>query len=154
MDPITSSIVIILGKYALDKGGELVKEVGPKALEMAKEMFTVALDRLRRNSKGEVIAGEFEQDPETYQKPVEKALDAEVQADTDFAAQLKALLEQYEEAAQEHAAATGTAYQATVRGRGAIAQDRSVAAGEGGIAVGGDVQGGVRISGRREETDE
>jgi hypothetical protein len=37
-------------------------------------------------------------------------------------------------------------YQATVSGSGAIAQDGSVAAGAGGIAIGGDVQGGVRIS--------
>jgi hypothetical protein len=36
-------------------------------------------------------------------------------------------------------------YQATVEGSGAIAQDHSVAAGAGGVAVGGDVHGGVRI---------
>jgi hypothetical protein len=155
MDPIITPIAVVLGKYALDKGGELVKEVGPKALETVKEMFAVALDRLRREPKGEVIAGEFEQDPETYQKPVEKALDAEVQADPDFAAQLKVLLEQYETAAQEHAAATGTTYQATVKGSGAIAQgEGAVAAGAGGIAVGGDVEGGIRITGRREDKDE
>ena len=37
-------------------------------------------------------------------------------------------------------------YRATVNGSGAIAQDGSVAAGAGGIAIGGDVQGGVQIS--------
>jgi hypothetical protein len=36
-------------------------------------------------------------------------------------------------------------------GDGGLAQDHSVAAGKGGIAVGGDVHGGIRIGGRDEE---
>lgn len=152
MDPITISIVIILGKYALDKGVELGKEVGPKALETAKEMFTLVLDHLRRDPKGEVIAGEFEQDPQTYQKPVEKALAEATQADADLATKLEALLEKYEAAAMEHAATTGTRYQATLIGSGAIAQGPgAVAAGAGGVAVGGNVKGGVHTSGRKEK---
>jgi len=154
MDPIITSVVLVLGKYALDKGAELATKVGPKALETAGEMFALALDRLRRAPKGEVIAGEFEQDPETYRKPVEKALDAEVQTDPDFAAQLRGLLETYEQQAREHAAATGTTYRATVTDDGSVAQDRSAAAGAGGIAVAGDVRGGVRLSGRGEEKGE
>ena len=35
MNPLTLSIVVILGKYALDKGLELGKEVGPQALDAA-----------------------------------------------------------------------------------------------------------------------
>jgi lipopolysaccharide biosynthesis regulator YciM len=132
-----------LGKYALDKGAELGKEVGPKALETAREMFESALDRLRRDPKGEVIAGEFEQDPETYQKPVEKALTAEVQNAPVFAEQLKTLLARYEEEAETYAAAQGRMYKATVKGSGAIAQDHSVGAGAGGVAVGGDVHGSI-----------
>jgi hypothetical protein len=154
MDPIVTPIVIVLGKYALDKGVELAKEVGPKALETAKEMFAVALDRLRRNSEGKFVADRFEENPETYQKPLEHEIVKAVQADPDLATQLKALLAQYEEAAREHAAATGTTYQATVVGSGAIAQDHSVAAGAGGVAVGRDVHGGIHIPGRGEEKDE
>jgi len=155
MDPIITPIVIVLGKYALDKGVELAKEVGPKALETAKEMFTVALDRLRRSPDGKFVADKFEESPETYQKPLEEEIVKAVQADPDFVAQLKALLAQYEEAAREHAAESGTSYQATVIGSGAIAQgEGAVAAGAGGIAVGGDVRGGIRIPGRREEKDE
>jgi len=71
-----------------------------------------------------------------------------LKADPGFAARLKALLEKYEQAAQEHAAATGTTYQATLIGSGAIAQgEGAVAAGERGVAVGGSVQGGVIITG-------
>jgi hypothetical protein len=147
MDPILTPIVIILGKYALDKGLELGQAVGPKALETAKEMFSLALDRLRQTPKGEVVAGEFEQDPATYQKPVEKQLAEAAQADPDFVAKLKALYEQYETQAKEHATATGTSYQATISGTGAVAQGSGATAttATGGIAigsVGGDVNMG------------
>jgi hypothetical protein len=148
MDPIVTSIVTILGKYTLDKGVELGKEVGPKALETVKEMFTMVLNCLHRDPKGEVIGGEFEQDPETYQKPLEKALAEAIQADAEFAMQLNALLVQYEEAAREHAAAMGTSYQAALYGSGAIAQgERARAVGERGVMVEGDVKGGVIVTG-------
>ena len=143
MDPLTASIAIILGKYALDKGLELGKEVGPKALDTARDIFTAVLDRLRQNPKGEVVAEGFEEDPETYEKPVEKELDKEVEADAEFKAQLEALLARFEEQARAHAAAAGRAYQATVTGSGAVAQDGSAAAGAGGIAVGGKVSGSI-----------
>ena len=149
MDPFITPIVVILGKYALDKGAELGKEIGPQALETAKEMFTTVLDRLRKGPKGEVVADGFKEDPETYEKPVEKELAKEVEADPAFAAQLQVLLEQYEQAAKDYAESTGRVYQATVSGSGAVAQDHSVAAGAGGVAIGGDVQGGVRIPGRK-----
>jgi hypothetical protein len=153
MDPITSSVVIVLGKYALDKGAELGKEVGPKALKTVKEMFTLVLDRVRRDPKGQVIAGEFEQDPETYQKPVEKALDAELEADPDFAAQLKNMLAEYEKAAKAHAAATGVSY-AELHGDGALAQGtRAAAASSGGTAISGDVGGDVRLGGQDKPKD-
>lgn len=41
-------------------------------------------------------------------------------------------------------------YQAILRGSGAIVQDGGVAAGAGGVAVGRDVHGGIRIGGRQE----
>ena len=152
MDPFITPIVLVLGKYALDKGAELGKEVGPQALEKVKEMFGLALDRLRREPAGEVIAGEFEKDPQTYQKPVEKALATTIQADPALATQLKDLLAQYEAAAREHAAATGTSYRATLTGSGAIAQGPgAVAAGAGGVAVGGGVQGDIHLGGKKDE---
>jgi hypothetical protein len=146
MDPLVTSTVVILGKYALDKGVELGKEVGPTALEKAKEVFGMVLERVGQK-KPETVA-EFPNDPETYQRPLEKALDAEVAADAEFRARLQALLEQYEAAAKAHAAETGITYQATLEGSGAIAQGTgAVAAGAGGIAVGGDVKGGIHVGG-------
>jgi hypothetical protein len=144
MDPFITPIALILGKYAIDKGAKLVEEVGPKALETAKEMFALALDRLRKDPKGEVIAGEFEKDPETYQKPVEKALDETARADPEFAAQLKELLAKFEEAAKAHAAATGTTYQVTHTGSGGLAVGPgAIAAGERGVVAGRDMRGTV-----------
>jgi len=146
MDPIITPIVIILGKYALDKGVEMAKEVGPAALEKAKEMFGMVLERVGR--KKSETAAEFPEAPETYQKPLEQALDAEVAADAEFAARLKGMLAEYEEAAQAHAAAGGTIYRAELKGSGAIAQGSgAVAAVAGGVAVGGSVRGSTVITG-------
>jgi len=142
MDPIVTPIAIILGKYALDKGLELGKEVGPTALEKAKEMFGMVLERV--GHKKPETAAEFPDDPEAYQKPLEKALDAELSTDQDFKAQLQALLAQFEEAATAHAAATGTTYEAKLEGSGAVAQGPgAVAAGAGGVAIGGDAHGPI-----------
>lgn len=153
MDPLITPIVIILGKYALDKGVELGKEVGPKALEVAQAMFQTALERIAQ--KKPETAAEFPQNPATYQKPLEQALAAEAAADPAFAAQLKALLESYEQAAQEYATVTGGSYRATLTGSGAIAQGPgAVAAGAGGVAIGGNVQGDVRLTGRRTNNEE
>ena len=144
LDPITVGIITVLGKYALDKGVELGKEVGPKALERAKETFTAALDRLRNDSTSEVIVNEYEKDPETYAKPLEKKLDAVVKEDPVFKTQMETLLKQYDEAATEHAATTGTSYYAVLAGSGAIAQGAGAkAVGERGVIVEGDVSGNI-----------
>jgi hypothetical protein len=151
MDPITTSIVIILGKYALDKGVELGKEVGPTALEKAKEMFGMVLEHVKGVAPR--TAQKFPENPEGYKAPLTDALDEAVQADADLTAKLKALLEEYEAAAKEHAAAMGTRYQAILTGSGAIAQGPgATAAGASGVAVGGDVQGGIHLG--RKEKDE
>jgi hypothetical protein len=143
MDPLIQSVVTMLSTYALDKGAELVKDVGPKALDSAREMFALVVDRLRRKPDGEFVLRKFEENAVVYQKPLEEELAEELSADPDFADVLKTLLSQYEDAAREH-----VSNQAAVRGGGAIALGKgAVAAGVGGIAVGGDIHGGVVITG-------
>ncbi|MFZ5919193.1 MAG: hypothetical protein ACOYZ7_19860 [Chloroflexota bacterium] len=141
MDPIITPIVIILGKYALDKGVELGKEIGPKALETARELFQAVLERV--GQKRPETAAEFPQDPETYHKPLEKALEAEVQADPDFAARLTALFEQYQQAAQEHAAASGTTAQVQAQDSVVAVGPGARAAGERAVITEGDVGGSI-----------
>ncbi len=154
------NIVVILGQQALDKGHELSRQVGPKANEIAGELFTTALDHLRQSPKGSVIADGFEQDAATYQKPAEKELAQAIVADAGFAARLKTLLAQYGQAVQEHRAATGSGYQATIRGTGSVAQGpgaSAVTATDGGIAigsVGGDVHLGQIPAQPQPEQDE
>ena len=126
-DPITASIMIVLGKYAIDKGVTLTKEVGPAAAKKAGELFQTALGRLRREPDKKVIADRFEEEPEKAALLLESDLQATAQEDDDFAAQIKELLTQYEAAAKAHA---GTSQTATVTGSGAIAQGSGDALGE------------------------
>lgn len=141
-DPLTATIIIVLGKYALDKGAQLAKEVGPAAVEKAAEMFKLALDKLRGDPKGEVLADGFEEDPATYEKPVEKKLDEAIQQDAAFKAKLAALLDQYK--AVSIVQSGNTTYQANLTGSGAIAQGPgSTAVGERGVLVGGNVGGPI-----------
>lgn len=143
-DPITASVVIILGKYAIDKGATLAREAGPAAAKKAGELLQTALAYLRRDPTKQVIADRYEQNPEKAAPLLEDDLNEAVQADADFAAQLQALLAQYEEAAKAHAAATGTSYSATVKGGGAVAQGPgATAVGQRGVYVGGSVSGSV-----------
>jgi hypothetical protein len=155
MDPLITPIVVILGKYALDKGVELGKEVGPQALDTAKEMFQLVLDRIGK--KKPETAAEFPNEPETYEKPLVSAVEAEVQADPDFAAQLQALLAQYEEAAQQYAAAHGISQTVTQTRDGAIAQGEgatALGAGATQIHVGGSVSGGRPNQSPNESVDQ
>jgi hypothetical protein len=143
IDPFTISIVTILGKYALDKGLELGKEVGPKALETAREMYTATLEHLRRNPKAEVIADEFEEDPEAAESLMQKKVDEALQADETLAKRLKTLLAEYDEKVQAYAA-SGTNYTATVKGGGAVAQGAgATAVGERGVHITGNVSGNI-----------
>ncbi len=148
MDPITISVVTILGKYALDKGGELGKAVGPKALDTVKEMFGMVLARVRQEPRGAVIADEFEEDPETYEKPLAKKVEAAADDDADFARELQALHERFQAQVKAHTEQTGTTYNAHLEGSGAIAQGKeAAAAGERGVAISGNADGGTIITG-------
>ena len=61
-DPITAAIVTILGKYVIDKGVELAKDVGPAAVAKAADLAKAAFARLRKEPKGQVVADGFEED--------------------------------------------------------------------------------------------
>jgi hypothetical protein len=74
---------------------------------------------------------------ETLKEELETAQAAQ---DPEVVQQAQALLDLL----KEHGLAPS--YHAEVHGSGAIAQDGSVAAGAGGVAVGGDVKGGIHLS--------
>jgi hypothetical protein len=142
MDTLTTSIILILSKYALDKGVELAKEVGPAASEIAGRLFAAVVDRLRQEPRGQTVSEEFERDPETYERPLQKQLQAAVSADADFAAQLRELVSRYEQAAAAHASSTGIS--ASLQGGGAIAQGPgATAVGSRGVSIGGSNTGTI-----------
>jgi hypothetical protein len=98
MDSILSNIMLILGKYRPDDGIALGQEVSPKALAAAREIVSLSLAQLRQTPKGDVLATGFEQDPQTYERPIEIELNAALQTDPNFAARLQLSLALYEQA--------------------------------------------------------
>jgi hypothetical protein len=142
MDTITASIIWILSQYALDKGVELAKEAGPAASEIAGRLFASVLERLRQEPRGQTVSEEFERDPETYGRPLQKQLQVAFNADPDFAAQLRELVSLYEQAAAAHAPSTGI--RASLQGGGAIAQGSgATAVGSRGVNIGGSNTGTI-----------
>jgi hypothetical protein len=150
MDPVTISVVTILGKYALDKGFELGKEVGPRALEAAEKMFGMVLERIGK--KKPEMAADFGDDPETYQKPMEKAVTAEADADPEFKVVLEEMLKAYEVAATEYKQTIGQAI--TASEHSAVATDGGVAiVGDGNVAVTGGMKGDITVGVPPKEKD-
>lgn len=138
IDPLTMVVVDILGKYVIDKGATLLKEVGQSAAQAASLLFEKVVARLKADPAEARNAERFEQNPEGYRTPVAEALAEKVKNDSDFAAQLAALLEDYKKAM--------IAIDTSNINIGAAATQGSAAAGERGVAVVGNVQGGISIS--------
>lgn len=112
------------------------------------------LERLRQDTTGAVIAEQFEQDPDTFQRPVEKLLAQALVGDSVFAARLKALLEAPGQA--ERGPGSGPSYQAAITDTGSVAQGpgaKAATATGGGLAIGGDVQGDVNVGQGRDEDE-
>ncbi len=146
MDPLTSAIVTILGKYAVDKGASLLKEAGQAAADAAGKLFQKVLDRLKADPTEAKNAERFEKNPEAYQAPIADAVDEKVKSEPDFAAELKALLEEFQKAER----AAGVSITTT----GATATASSGGAAVGSISIGGSVSGSVTVQGSSTPSDE
>ncbi len=105
MDPVVAAVITIIGKYAIDKGAELAKEAGPKAVEIAEKLFKKVVERFSKNPADAQNLEKFEQKPDTYQAPVADALEEQMK-DATFANEIKQLLAQYKAAAPEGAPGT------------------------------------------------
>jgi hypothetical protein len=151
MDPLTVTVVTILGKYAIDKGVELGRAVGPQALDTAKEIFKMVLERVKKEEPR--TAEKFPENPEGYQAPMQDVLEETVESDREFAAQLRRLVEEYKAAKASYQSDSGTSYEAKLKGSGAIAQGAGASAtGERGVSVGGDVTGPI-VTGDKGEVE-
>lgn len=141
IDPLTMLVVDILGKYVVDKGATLLKEAGHSAAQAASQLFEKAMARLKADPAEARNAERFEQNPEGYRIPVAEAIAEKVKNDSDFAAQLTALLEDYKKAIITVDTSNVNTNVSATQG--------SAAAGKGGVAVVGNVQGGISISNRQ-----
>ncbi len=96
MDPLTQQVVDVIAKYALDKGATLAKEASQAAVEAAAKLLRKVIDRLKQDPAEAKNAERFENNPAGYKAPVADALDEQMKTDADFAAEVKALLSQYQ----------------------------------------------------------
>ena len=138
MDPLTMLVVDILGKYVVDKGATLLKETGHSAAQAASQLFEKAMARLKADPAEARNAERFEQNPEGYRIPVAEAIAEKVKNDSDFAAQLTALLEDYKKAIITVDTSNVNA--------DIVAMQGGAATGDGGVAVVGNVKGGISVS--------
>ncbi|MBN1218747.1 MAG: hypothetical protein JXM69_07460 [Anaerolineae bacterium] len=133
---VSLAVQLLLAQVAAGEGTAIS---GPEASQAAEQVVQTSLAHLRQSPKGEWLANEFEQDPVTYQKPIEKELIALLAANSDLVAQLKALLAQYHQALQAHLQQTGGVQ---VQGDGAtVIQQGDQSQAITGSSIGGDVLG-------------
>lgn len=127
MDPLTTAITTILGKYAIDKGATLIKEAGQAAANVAAKLFEKVIARLKANPDDKKNAERFEQNPEGYKAPIADAIDEQMKSDPNFAAELKQLADEYD---RVKITVTTT----------------TVTASHGSVAVGGSVGGSISVN--------
>jgi hypothetical protein len=138
MDPVTVAIVVILGKYALDKGAEIAPVIGAQALAVGERLFRFVFDRLTsKGTEKEVIARGFERDPAIFEKPFAKILDEEMRSDARFAAEVHKLVDEYNRSVEAHSG--GDEYK--IRVGGAVTGTGFVV-GSGTVSAGRDIVGG------------
>lgn len=148
-DPLS----IIVG--ALIAGaGAAAKDVAGKAVKDAYQGFKALVVR-KFGGQADVedaLAGvEKKPDSEARQNVLKEELTtAGAAQDSELVRQAQALLELL----KEDGLISDATYQATVTGSGAVAQDHSVAAGQGGVAVGGNVEGGINVGGGADKDKE
>ena len=136
MDPLTMTIMTILGRYAIDKGVELAQDVGQAAAEVAGKLFVKVMAKLKADPGEAKNAERYEKDPKTFEAPVAAAVDEQIKADPNFAKELQQLVEQFKQAG----------------GASLVASNITATASQGGTTVGafqvgGNVSGDVQIGG-------
>jgi hypothetical protein len=108
MDPLAEQIVDVLIRYAIDKGVSLAKEAGQAAVDVVVRLFRKVMDRLKQDPAEAKNAERFENNPTGYAAPIADAVDEALKADPNFAAELKALLSEYQQAVAQNVTHTGT----------------------------------------------
>lgn len=146
MEPITSAIIVVLVKYALDKGVELAKTVGPHALDVAKEMFETVITRVEPE-----VAKNFPENPELYKLDVENKINEQLAIDPVFNSKLNKLFELYKNGAQTYQEEINKTNSDRISN--SKVSKNNVNASGGGIAIGGNVFGDIEVNNNSHEDD-
>jgi hypothetical protein len=137
---LATTAVALLSPYLLKAGEKAAEEVGKKLPETAVRVWNAIMTRFRNNMVAEAAVQDLTEKPgdqlnqSTFANQLRKLLDAEPA----FATELARLLEEAKRQSGDIITNTGS---------GAVATSGGVAAGTGGAAVRGDVQGGIHIGG-------
>ena len=154
MDPLAAAISTILGKYAIDKGATLLKEAGNAAADKAAELFQKVMDRLKADPSEAKNAQRFEENPEGYRTVIADAVKDKLATDPNFAAEVKALVEQFTQVAGPAGASILNLGSGAIATQGGVAAGQGgAAAGPGGIAVVGTLSGSANINNDQSQTN-
>jgi hypothetical protein len=138
MDPITlaTTVVAFLSPYLVKAGEKAAEEVGKKLPDLAGKMWNAITARFKGKPAAEEAVQDFAAKPEDQlnQSAFANQLRKILEAQPAFTGELVRLID----GAQRESVDT-----IIVTGSGAAATRNGVAAGEGGLAVRGDVHGGI-----------
>jgi hypothetical protein len=137
---VSLATMLVLSRYAPDKGGELSQQFGSQATALAAEIFDLVLEKVKAIDAR--TAQRYPQNPTGYDAPFSDVLAELLEANQILTSQLKALLAQFQETANFDQT---TGPQATITGSGVISQHSTLTAGDRGVA--GSSTGGSIITG-------
>lgn len=144
MEPIAtivSSALMVLSKYALKRGTEVAAKVSKEAIILAAELLKTVRTyfETQTGEKAQKALINYIDNPEDYETVFETYLKQELEANEAFRQEIVALLKRFQTTAPK------AGISITVSGSGAFASQGGIAAGESGVAVEGDVEGGIHI---------
>jgi predicted RNA-binding Zn ribbon-like protein len=132
MQNLPNQATAILAQYVPDQGTTLRQTAGPTPAQTAATLAERVFARVAQQKPH--LIDEFRADPEIYRRPLASALAQALTADTDFAAEVQVLVQQYHQAVTNVAGAGGVAAQEI---NAPVATQGSTAAG-GDITITGD----------------
>jgi hypothetical protein len=146
IDPVTlaGTAVTFLASYLVKGSEKAAEEAGRRLPDLPGKIWHAIIASFRGKPAAEEAIKDFIAQPEdednwaAFRKELRKALEAE----PTFAQELGALLDNVRRQGDDSIIVTGS---------GAAATRGSIAAGAGGVAVGGDVQGGITLGGSEQK---
>jgi hypothetical protein len=141
MDPVSalaSAAVAFLSPYLVNAGEKTAERIGEKLPDAAGKMWQAIIGKFKGRPAAEEAVRDLAAQPEEedYLAAFRKELQKTLGEDPAFAFELRELLQQSQSQAGDTILSTSS---------GAVASRGGVAAGEGGVAVQGNVHGGINL---------